>query len=322
MARLLLSLMVFAVLFIATTGFSETRRSVSVVDDTGTTIALAQPAQKIISLAPHTTELLFAAGAGDKVIGVVSYSNYPEQALTIKNVGSYNQFDFEQIALLQPDLIVGWASGNPKPLLEKLEQLGLPIFLSEPNELEDIANNIVKIGTLAGTSHTAQQAANKYSDTLNTIKQQHRGKPSVSVFYEIWHSPLMTLGGDHLFNKVLALCSATNAFGDLNTLAPKIDVETVLQRNPDMILASGMDTSRPDWLDLWLQWPQLRAVKNKHLYFVPPDYLQRHSPRLAIGAEMLCEHVDKVRQENVRHKKVRQSQNPPSSSEQPQPKEI
>ena len=267
----------------------------SVVDDAGSRIALAGPAQRIISLAPHTTELLFAAGAGEQVVGVVSYSNYPEQAQTIQNVGSYHQFDFEQIALLKPDLIVGWASGNPKPLLEKLRAMGFTLFLSEPKELDDIANNIIKLGQLAGTQANAEKAAASYRQQLADIAQQNKNKKNVTVFYEIWHSPLMTLGGDHLFNKVLALCSASNAFADLDSLAPQIGVENVLQRNPDMILASGMDTSRPDWLDKWLDSPQLSAVKNNHLYFIPPDYLQRHSPRLAIGASQLCDHVNKVR---------------------------
>lgn len=268
---------------------------VTAIDDTQTRIQLQQPAQRIISLAPHTTELLFAAGAGEQVVGVVSYSNYPKQAQVIQNVGSYHQFDFEQIALLKPDLIVGWASGNPQPLLEKLRAMGFTLFLSEPNELDDIAKNIIKLGQLAGTTPHAEKAATDYRQQLALIAQQNKNKKNVTVFYEIWHTPLMTLGGEHLFNKVLALCSATNAFADLDSLAPQIGVENVLQRNPDMILASGMDTSRPDWLDKWLEWPQLSAVKNNHLYFIPPDYLQRHSPRLAIGASQLCEHVDKVR---------------------------
>lgn len=267
----------------------------SVVDDTGKTVELTQPARRIISLAPHTTELIFAAGAKDQVIGVVSYSNYPELAQQIQNIGSYHQFDFEQIALLQPDLIVGWHGGNPPPLLEKLKAMGFTLFLSEPKELDDIAKNISKLGVLMGTEAEAQRAAEHYRKQLIRLAEQNKNKSDVTVFYEIWHSPLMTLGGDHLFNKVLNLCAASNVFKDLESLAPKIDIETVLQRNPDMILASGMDTSRPEWLDLWLDWPQLSAVQNQHLYFVPPDYLQRHSPRVAIGAEMLCDHVDKVR---------------------------
>ena len=269
--------------------------SATVIDSRAHDITLPQPATRIISLAPHVTELLFAAGAGEKIIATVSYSNFPEAANSIPLIGSYVKFDFERILAYKPDLIVGWESGNPPDAIAKLEQLGLTVFLSEPRKLADIAGEIHKLGTLADTEEVANRAAEKFLTAINQLIQQYQNQLPVTLFYQMWHAPLMTLNGEHLFSDVVKICGGVNVFADLKTLAPRIDVEAVLQANPDVILASGMDEARPEWLDEWHNWPQITAVNYEQLYFIHPDLLQRHSPRIAEGARQLCQYLDLAR---------------------------
>ncbi len=269
--------------------------AVEVLDDRGKLIKLSQPAQRIISLAPHVTELLFAAGAGDKIVGVVDYSNHPEAAKKIPNIGAYDNFDYERIKQLKPDLIVGWQSGNPAEKIAHLETLGFVVFLSEPRTFAGIASAVERFGQLSNNTASAHAAASEFTASIEQLRKRYRHQAKVSLFYEIWNAPLMTLNGEHLFNQVAELCGANNVFASLPQLAPQISEEAVLAANPQMILASGMDANRPEWLDKWRRWPQLQAVKNNHLYAVHPDLLQRQSLRIADGAQQVCAMVDQVR---------------------------
>ncbi len=275
--------------------FSLSLLAQTVVDDSGQRIKLNNPAKRIISLAPHTTELLFSAGAGDRVIGVVEYSNYPEQANHIAQIGSSSQFDFERIVQLQPDLIVGWQSGNPANLVARLKRMGFSVYLSEPRNIGDIASNIERLAILAGTSAQAKKNVSDFRHKMDRLRRQYEDKKPVTLFYEIWNDPPMTLGGKHIFSELVDLCGGTNIFSDVSTLAPQVSREAVVARNPQVILASGMGSERPKWLDEWKKWRNLRAVKNNHLYFIHPDYLQRASLRLATGAKQLCTVLDSAR---------------------------
>jgi len=172
--------------------------NVSVTDDTGREVRLAQPAQRIVSLAPHITELLFSAGAGGRIVGVVEYSDYPPAAKKLPRVGAYNAVDMERILALRPDLVIAWASGNPPALIEQLRSLGLTVFLSEPRSLEDVASNLERFGQLAGTQTTAQAAADEFRRRLQALRVRYSDRKPVSVFYQIWHRPLMTVNGEHL----------------------------------------------------------------------------------------------------------------------------
>lgn len=269
--------------------------ALSVVDDSGQRITLKNPAERIVSLAPHVTELLFSAGVGDRIVGVVEYSNYPEQANQLPKIGSSNQFDFERIAQLQPDLIVGWQSGNPVNLITRLKRMGLTVYLSEPRTLADIPSNIERLAQLGGTQQQAKKITSDFEEKINKLRLRHKDKQHVTVFYEIWNDPLMTLGGEHIFTELLALCGGKNIFSDISTLAPQINREAVVARNPQAILVSGIGTEHPQWLDEWKKWQRLDAVKHQHLYFIDPDFLQRASLRMAVGAEKLCAITDAVR---------------------------
>lgn len=269
--------------------------AVVVTDDTGRQVQLQRPAQRIVSLAPHVTELLYAAGAGDRVVAAVSYSDYPEAAQALPRVGAYNRFDIEQVLAHDPDLVVGWQSGNPDASLEKLQHLGPALYITEPRSLDAIASNLERLGRLAGTDDTATEAARTFRQRYERLRQRYADRPPLNVFYEIWNDPLMTINGEHLISAIIRGCGGRNVFHDLPSIAPRISVEAVLARDPQVVIASGMDDERPEWLDEWKQWPELQAVSSGHLFFIPPNTLQRHTPRVLEGMERLCKVLEEAR---------------------------
>lgn len=264
-------------------------------DDTGATVRLAAPARRIVSLAPHVTETLYAAGAGARLVGAVEYSDYPEAAKALPRVGGYSRLDLEAIAALRPDLVIGFASGNAPAHLARLRALGIPVYLSQPNRIEDVAGNLEHFGELAGSAATARAAATAFRDRLQALRARYSGRPPVRTFYQMWKQPLMTVGGGQVISDAIRLCGGDNVFGELKPLAPTVTVEAVIAADPEAIVASGMDASRPDWLDDWRRWKDLLAVKRDNLFFVPPDLLQRHTPRIVEGAERLCIHLETAR---------------------------
>ena len=276
-------------------GVAGVRAEVSVSDDTGREVRLARPAQRIVSLAPHITELLFSAGAGDRLVGAVDFSDWPPAAKQLPRVGAYNAVDMERILALRPDLVVAWASGNPPALIERLRGLGLTVFLSEPRELEDVAGNLERLGRLAGTEATAQAAADAFRRRLQALRERYSARVPVSVFYQIWFRPLMTVNGEHLISKVIRLCGGRNVFADLPTLVPKLDMEAVLAADPQAIVAGVREPGDEAWQADWRRWPQLRAVREGHLISLPADLMQRHTVRILDGAGQLCAALERVR---------------------------
>lgn len=278
--------------------------NVSVVDDLGNRIQLDKPAQRIVSLAPHVTEMLFAAGAGEQVIAGVSHSDYPEAAKHIPQIGTYTNINLELLIGLKPDLVVGWQSGNGPSQIDRLKELGMPLYITNPERPEDIATNIRKLGVLSGHIEDASRAGNEFIAELTRLRKRYSHQPKITVFYQAWNTPLVTLNGEHLISHLIDLCGGSNIFEDLPALAPNVSIEAVLALDPQAIIASGMGDERPDWLDMWLAWPNLSAVKNKHLFFIPPDIVQRHSPRVLTGTRLLCEQLEQARSHRARQAKL------------------
>jgi iron complex transport system substrate-binding protein len=264
-------------------------------DDAGRSVRLARPAQRIVSLAPHVTELLFAAGAGKQVVGVVAHSDHPPAATTLPQVGTHTRVDLEAVALLQPDLVVAWKSGNRDTHLERFTALGIPVYVNEPRSLEAVAQSLEQFGRLAGTEDAARSAAAAFRQRQARLAARYRDRPPVRVFYQIWNQPLMTINDEQVISDAIRLCGGVNVFGGLNQLAPRIGTEAVLAANPEAIVASGMADARPEWLDQWKRWPELRAAASGNLFFIPPELIQRHTPRLLDGAERLCAQLEEVR---------------------------
>ncbi len=268
---------------------------VVVVDDSGATVRLAQPARRVVSLAPHITETLFAAGAGDRLVGTVDYGNYPPEATRIARLGAYSRVDLERVAALRPDLVLAWQSGNAAVNLDRLRALGLPIYLSQPNRIEDIASEIERFGQLTGSTAVAGRSAAAFRQRLANLRQKYSKRPAVRTFYQIWKQPLLTIGGRQIISNVIELCGGENVFAGVDSLAPTVSVEAVIAVNPEAIVASGMDEARPEWLEDWRRWHAITAVSRGNLFFVPPDLIQRHTPRLLDGAEQLCQHLETAR---------------------------
>jgi iron complex transport system substrate-binding protein len=286
MRRLLLTLLLAA---------GSAQAAIDIADDTGQALHLAQPAKRIVSLAPHITEMLFAAGAGDRVVGAVQYSDYPEAAKKIARVGGYTSVDMEKVAALKPDLVVAWKSGNRGAHLDKLRALGIPVFINEPRRIDDVARSIAQLGKLAGTDSAGEAAAQAFRKRHAALAAKYSARPPVRIFYEAWNRPLMTINGEHLISDVIRLCGGDNVFAKLPMLAPTIDAEAVLAAMPEVIVASGMGEGRPEWLDDWRKWTKLPAVAQGNLFFIPPDQIQRHTPRILDGAERLCGQLDEAR---------------------------
>lgn len=279
--------------------FIEQSLAIQVIDDRGNRVYLEKPAQRIVSLAPHITEMLFAAGAGDQVVAAVSHSDYPEAAKALPRVGTYTNINLELLVAHQPDLVVAWESGNGPPLIGRLQELGLPLYITNPEVPEDIAINLTKLGVLTGNEKLAQGRSEKFSQELTRLQSRYSGLPPVSVFYQVWSNPLVTINGKHLISHLIEICGGSNVYSSLPSLAPQIGIEAVVAADPEVIIASGMGESRPDWLDAWKQWPELRAVKRNHLFYIPPDIVQRHSLRVLEGARLLCEQLELVRQQRL-----------------------
>lgn len=269
--------------------------SVSVQDFAGREVVLAAPAQRIVALAPHVVENLFSAGAGEKLVGAVSYSNYPEAARSVPRVGNHQDWSLETIVALQPDLVLLWSSGNGLDAVSALERLGIPVFVSELRRLEDIPRAIRAYGKLAGTAAAAEAEAARIDRRVAALRDAHAHKTPLQVFYQVWNNPLQTLNGEHFISRIIELCGGRNVFADAPFLAPKINIEAVLERNPEVIIASGMGQARPEWLDDWLTWPQLSAVQSGRLYSVDPDHIQRPTARALLGAERICSHLASAR---------------------------
>lgn len=274
---------------------STVQAAIEVRDDLGRPIKLDAPARRIVSLAPHITEQLFAAGAGDRVVGVVQYSDYPAAAQSLPRVGGYSNLDLEAVLALKPDLIIGWHSGNRAHQLERLDGLGIALYLSEPRKLDDIAHGLERLGELAGTPEPAREAARRFRERHAALAARYRQTTPVSLFYQLWNQPLMTVNDQHLIADVIRLCGGRNVFGSLPQLTPTVSEEAVLAADPAVIVASGMGESRPEWLDRWRRWPSLQAVRQDGLHFIPPDLIQRHTPRILDGAERLCGFLEQAR---------------------------
>jgi len=273
---------------------------VVVRDDAGNEVRLPAPAKRIVSLAPHITENLFAIGAGERVVGTVQYSDYPQAAKKITRIGGFSHFDLEAVVALRPDLVIAWQSGNRAAQVERLRAVGLPIFVTQPNHIEDVAADLERLGVLAGTQPTADAAAGAFRARLAALKQRYSSRPAVRTFYQVWNQPIMTVGGQQIISDAIRICGGDNVFGQLTTMAPTVSEEAVIVANPEAIVASGMGEARPEWVEYWRRWPQLIAPARNNLFFIPPDLIQRHTPRLLDGTERLCVFLETARERRGR----------------------
>jgi iron complex transport system substrate-binding protein len=266
----------------------------SAVDDSGQAVRLARPAARIVSLAPGITELLFDMGAGAQVVAVSEYSDTPPEARALPRVSRAQGIDLEAIAALKPDLVVAWGSGYSPALLESLRRLGSPVYIEEPRRLEDIATSIERLGALAGAPRAAALAG-AFRLRLAQLRQRYAARPAVPVFYQVWSSPVMTLGGSHVASEVMQVCGARNVFADLAPLVATVDVESVLAARPLVLASAEPGAIDRGALDLWRRYPQLPAVAQGNFVTLDADQMDRETPRVLDAAQQLCEAVERAR---------------------------
>ena len=286
------SLLAAAALLAAGIAGAEVRAT----DDAGTEIVLARPAQRIVSLAPHLTEQLFAIGAGSRVVATTEFADFPEAAKTLPRVARAHNVDLERIATAQPDLIVVWGSGFAPATLAALRRLGVPVYVDEPSSLDGIAASMLRLGRLTSAASAAEAAA-RYRASIEQLRSRYASRAEVSVFYQVWPQPLMTVGGRHVLSDGLRACGARNVFAQLGPIAPQVSVEAVLAADPQMIVTAepgGVDRGS---LDMWKRFGEQRAVAGGHLVTVDADRINRHTPRLADELALLCERIDAVRRQ-------------------------
>jgi iron complex transport system substrate-binding protein len=257
--------------------------------------AAADPPQRVVTLAPNLTELVYAAGAGERLVGTVAYSDYPREAKSLPVVGDAVHLDAEKLLSLQPDLIVAWRDGMAEAELKLLEGLGVP-FLSVPTaHLSDVSSALLELGRRFHTEPIAQAAAARFDGAIATLRVAHRGQPRLRAFYQIWDAPLYTLGGRHVVTELLDLCAADNVYADVRQSAFVVALESVYARDPDVLVLAGSQREVEVWRLAWRARPPLPAVERGALVALDPDLANRLGPRLAEGARALCEGLDRLR---------------------------
>ncbi len=260
----------------------------------GGALRLPAPARRIVTLAPNLAELVYAAGAGDRLEGVVEYTDFPPAASRLPKVGNAFRFDLERIVELKPDLVIAWQSGNPQPALDKLRQLGIRVWQLEITRPREIATALETIGKAAGTGGAGRKAAAGIRARLSELKRDNAGKTPVTYFYQVATRPLYTINGQHIISRSLGICGGRNVFAALPALAPRISREAVLMANPQAIISPGGRDYRGA-LKHWRKWPQIEAVKNHALLYIDADEISRAGPRLLDGIASACKLLDRVR---------------------------
>jgi len=270
--------------------------AVSVRDDSGKRIELAHPATRIVTLAPNLTELVFDLGAGDRVLATVQFSNYPAEAKRIPRIGSSGSLNIETMLAYRPDLVLAWRSGNNPQQLSTIERLGIPVFRSEPQTLADIPATLEKLGRLLGRERQANVLARRMRNGIEVLRSENAGRPIITGFYQIWDRPIYTINGRHIISDVMRLCGVRNVFADVPVLAPVVSRESVLARNPQIIISGGSAANAEQSLASWRDWPALAAVRAHNLFHIDADLMQRDTPRILDGARTLCRQAQLARQ--------------------------
>lgn len=272
---------------------SAAQAAITLRDDSGRDISIVQPAQRIVSLSPHITDMLIALGARAQIVGVTDDHEVPgayTRSLSgLPVVADANMVNEERLFALKPDLVLIWQTGTPAPRAKRLEALGFRVFYIEPKTLDGIAANMEALGQLSGRAAAGQQAAQVLRAELSDLRRQFKDGRRLRTFYEVWLQPLYTLQGKHLVSQGLALCGADNIMPAGALAAPLVNLEFVLKANPDLILfgEQGQAASRA----FWQRFPSLTAVRGGRLLPVSADAFARPGPGLINALRPLCERL-------------------------------
>lgn len=251
--------------------------------------------QRIITLAPHATEMAFAAGLGKQIIAVSELSDYPAQALQLEKVASYQGIKIERILALKPDLVITWPAGNPIRELEKLEQLGIKLFPANARNLDEIADSIEALSQFAQNPQTGLDNARQYRHQLTQLKNQYGHREPVSYFYQLSEKPIITMAQDNWPSEVFRFCGGRNIFEQSSAPYPQVGIEQVLLAKPEVIFSSQHAINNGA---MWLSWADIPAVRNHHLWTLNADWINRATPRTLLAVKEVCEYLDLAREKH------------------------
>ncbi|MGC1457024.1 MAG: helical backbone metal receptor [Steroidobacteraceae bacterium] len=268
---------------------------IDVVDDRGVHLALPGPALRIVSLAPGATEMLFAAGAGAQVVATVAYADQPAAARRVPRIGDANAIDMERLLVLKPQVVVYWPGGNNAAQIAQLKRLGFTLYGQQVNRLADLGGSLRRLGLLAGTSEVAQQRAGQIEAQLATLRERYSERAPVRALLETWDQPLYTVGGQQLMSDALSICGAVNIFADVAQLSSAVQVEAVISRDPDLIIAAAPPGDGLQWLQAWRKFPTLKAVRSGNLVTFEDQALSRLGPSVVDATVSLCRRIDVAR---------------------------
>jgi iron complex transport system substrate-binding protein len=274
------------------------RAEVRVTDDTGQAVRLAAPAKRVVSLGPHLTELAYAVGAGETVVGVIRYSDFPEAAKALPVVGDAHAIDFERIVQLKPDLVLVWGSGLNERHKARLRSLGLKVYESEIRQAQGIADTLRRLGALLGHADGAEAAARRFETQWRGLAERYRGQNErrpVRVFWQLWHEPLMTINREHLISEAMRACGGLNVFADLPLLTPSVSWEAAVRADPQLIATSGRAEDKARDFAAWQRFAGVAAVKQQRFASIDGNLIGRMGPRFVDGAAALCEAIERAR---------------------------
>jgi iron complex transport system substrate-binding protein len=260
----------------------------------GTVFHFEGAATRIITLSPHLTEIVYAAGAGDSLVATVEYSNFPDAAKEVPRIGDAFRIDVERIITLHPDLVIAWDSGNPQAAVEQLRSLGVPVWSVEIDEPEEIADVLESLGRLTGRAEPARSASMEIRRRLTALTRQYEGVETLQYFYQIGSRPLFTINGNHLISQGLERCGGRNIFSQERGLAFQVSYESVIVADPDALFAPWQESS-PSPLDAWQEWPSMEAVRRQALFLLPADPVSRATPRFLDSLELACKLLHQLR---------------------------
>lgn len=255
-------------------------------------VVAAPQTLRIVALAPHIVENLFAIGAGDNIVGTVEYADYPQQATKIERIGGYNGISIEKLLMLKPDMVIAWNRGNQAEDLAQIKRLGIELYLSDPSSIEGVALEILKLGQLTGHIEQSKKVAEAFTARLDAIKTTQQNKTTLSGFYQLWPEPMMTVSKNTWINQLIETCQVTNVFANSDTDYPQISIENVIVTKPQIIIIPDEKSTQVTPTVNWQQWPEIPAVKYEQFISVNADLLHRFTPRMLDGLAHMCDKVD------------------------------
>ena len=284
--------MIRAIVLVIVVAVAAEAQALEISDDRGVTISLGSPAERIVALAPHLAEIAFAVGAGPRLVGVSSFSRHPAEATRLPVVATYGRVDIERLIALRPDLVLAWRSGNSPLQIDRLQRLGIRVFVTEVRSLADIPRIVREVGALAGSGELAEARARDFEGEVDRLRGSYASRRRIDVFLEIWHRPMLTVSGAHLISDALGLCGGRNVFAAARTLTPLVSKERILDARPEAIVTSGFGSEA---LPAWKGFESVPAVRNRRIYAIDPETLHAQGLRVLEGVRTLCQRLELAR---------------------------